>query len=341
MVLNTKYRNKSFSFLTIMVILFGLLIISGLFALKLGTPKLSLGQLLEIVKGEGAEQIRIVVLELRLPRFILGTLAGMMLALSGVILQDSMRNALAGPEILGVSSGAAAVMAIIIVFHIPVAFALHPLLAMSGGLIGGGIVLASIRKNPNPIHLVVVGAAVSALLFSIVIAVISYGSDTAISLLYQFLTGSLASRTWDHVWILLPWAFVGIPLAIFSAERLNVIRLGDEVAMGLGLNVNKTRMLFMLLSIALVASVVSVSGPISYIALLTPHLTRRLLNTERAQLVLPISSLLGALLLTLADLLSRRVFAPQEISVGIWTTIIGGPILLFLLQQMIRRVRHR
>jgi iron complex transport system permease protein len=337
----TKKRMlKTDRFFGLIITLIFLIIITALFTLMLGTPKLTIGELVGILMGGGDEKTRLVVMELRLPRLVLGILAGVMLALSGVLLQDSMRNALAGPELLGVSAGAAVVMAVIIVLHVPIAFALQPWITMLGGFIGGGIVLRAARNNPNPIHLVLIGAAVSALLFSIVIAVISYGSETSVALLYQFLTGTLAARTWDYVQVLLPSALLGIPLALLCAERLNIIRMGDETAKGLGLNVKKTRMFIMFISVLLVATVVSTSDPISYIALLTPHLARRLLKTEKAQKVLPVAALLGALVLTTADLVSHRMFAPQEIPVGIWTTIVGGPILLVLLQQKFKGVRQ-
>lgn len=336
-----KRTVKTDQFFRLIIVLIFLIAIIGLFTLMLGTPKLTIGEVLGILTGGGDEKTRLIVLELRLPRLVLGVLAGVMLALSGVLLQDSMRNALAGPELLGVSAGATVVMAVIIVLHVPIAFALQPWITMLGGFIGGGIVLSAARNNPNPIHLVLIGTAMSAILFSIVIVVISYGSESSVALLYQFLMGTLAARTWDYVQILLPSALLGIPLALLCANRLNIIRLGDEVAKGLGINVKKTRVFIMLISVLLVASVVSTCGPIGYIALLTPHLARRLLKTEKAQKVLPVAALLGALVLTTADLISRRMFAPQEIPVGIWTTIVGGPILLLLLQQKFKGVHQK
>ncbi|WP_165423157.1 FecCD family ABC transporter permease [Ktedonosporobacter rubrisoli] len=157
------------------------------------------------------------------------------------------------------------------------------------------------------------------------------------NLIFVYLLGSLANRTWAAIWLVLPWLFVGEVLALLSARTLNVLQLGDEVAENLGLKVVRVRLLFLVLGIALVAAVVAVCGPIAYIALLAPHLARRMLNTDDARLVLPLAAFLGAGLLVAADLLAREVLAPVELPVGAWTTL-GGPVLLALLRKCTHEV---
>jgi len=300
--------------------------------LMMGTPPVSPRELLAIAGGGGASLPRLIVTQLRLPRLVLGLLAGAMLALSGTLLQDTMRNPLGGPELLGVTSGATFVVAAIVLLHVPVEFAAIPWLALVGGVAAGAIVVLSVGRIGNPIRLVLTGAALTALLNAGIFVLISYGNTNDIAVLFLFLVGSLANRTWDYVTLLLPWAIIGIPAALLCARALNLLQLGDDVAHGLGLPVGRVRLLTLTLGAGLVAAVVAVAGPISFIALLAPHLARRLLRTSDARQVLPVAALLGAVLLTSADLLARQAFAPLDLPVGVFTTVIGGPILLLMLR---------
>jgi iron complex transport system permease protein len=326
-------RNRRAQILILVAGCVGLLGSIGLLTLLAGTPNLSSSDLWVIANGGGAPLARIVVTQLRLPRLVLGILAGAMLALSGGLLQDALQNALAGPELLGVSAGATVVVAAITILHLAVTFSVVPWLALAGALIGSSIVILTMRQIKNSVRLVLTGAALTALLNASVIVFISLGSQNDISVLFLFLVGSLANRTWMHVSLVLPWAALGIPLALLCARPLNILQLGDDVARGLGLPVTRVRLLTLVLSSALVSVVVAVCGPISFIALLAPHLARRILKTSDARAVLPCAALIGAVLLSGADLFAHQAFAPQELPVGIWTTLIGGPFLLLLLRR--------
>lgn len=305
-------------------------------ALCLGEPTLTLTDLHALLWQDGGERIaRLVFWELRLPRLCLALLSGAMLGLTGVLLQDSFRNALAGPELLGVAAGASLVAAVILIFNLPILAWWLPWLAFGGGLMGGVLILVAARQVHDPLRLILIGAALTALLNALLIAVISLGTQNEITLLFLFLLGSLANRTWAHVQIVWPWAAVGIPLALLCARPLNLLQLGDEMAAGLGLPVAVVRPLLLTIGVALVAAVVAVCGPIGWVALLAPHLARRLLGTTDARRVLPLAMILGATLLLAADQLARLLFAPTELPVGLWTTIIGGPVLLWMLYKQV------
>ena len=282
----------------------------------------------------GERLAHIVVHDLRLPRALLGVIAGASLALAGAMLQDTLGNPLAEPGILGLSSGAVVLVAIVTIFGVPVAYSLMPLL---GGLAAGGVLLVVASLKTDPVRLVLIGAAMTAFLNAVVIIAISIGEPFDIQLLYRFMVGSLANRNWESVYQVLPWAVIGIPLALMTARALNLLQLGDEVAEGLGLPVVRARLLIFVISVVLVASVVSVAGPISFVALLAPHAARRILATPDARLVLPVAALLGAVLLTAADLFARTVLAPVELPVGIFTTLFGGPVLLILIRRELGR----
>jgi iron complex transport system permease protein len=312
-----------------------LLVGLSLLDLLLGVPRVPASEVARALTGGGSDLARVVVLELRLPRLVLAILAGSMLALSGTLLQDTLRNPLAGPELIGVSASATIVVAAITILHLSVPLASVPWLALAGGLLGGGLVLIAASRMRDPVRMILIGAALTALMNAGVILLMSYGTQNDVSILFLFLVGSLANRTWIHVQILAPWAVICIPLALLLARPLNVLQLGDDTARGLGLPLRQVRAVVLILAAALVAGVVALCGPLAFIALLAPHLARQLLRTRDARVALPAAALLGALLLTGADMLARITFDPLELPVGVLTTVLGGPALLLLLRRRI------
>jgi iron complex transport system permease protein len=154
------------------------------------------------------------------------------------------------------------------------------------------------------------------------------------------LVGSLTGSSWDDVQLVLPWLAVGIPLALCLVRPLNLLQLGDEMAGSLGLPVLQTRALILLLSAAMIAAVVAVCGPIGFVALIAPHMARRLLQTSDARHILPVAALIGAVLLAGSDLLARELFRPAELPVGLVTTAVGAPLALLLLRRTLDRNRQ-
>lgn len=303
-------------------------------ALTAGTPRLDLAGLRDaLLVADADPRTRLVVWELRLPRLLLSLLGGAALGLAGALLQDALRNPLAGPELLGVSAGASLVMALVIVLGLPVPFAAHPLYALAGGLAAGAVVLVVGRQARGAVGVVLVGAALSAVLNALVVAVVALGTPGDLNAFYQFLLGSLANRSWAAVRVVLPWVVLGVPLGLAAAGVLNALRLGDDVAQGLGVPVVGARRAIVAVAAGLTAAVVAVCGPIAFVALLAPHLVRLALRTLDARAVLPGAALAGAALLAAADLAARQAFAPREVAVGVWTTLVGAPVLLLLLRR--------
>ncbi len=307
-------------------------------SLQLGEPRLNLVTLGKVLTNQFDVEIhRIVVWEIRMPRSIMAVMAGGMLALAGHILQDTFQNDLATPELVSVTAGSSFVMAFITVFGLPVLFTVQPFLGLLGGLIAGGIVIASAKNSFKRGSIILLGTAVSAFLNALIIIIIVLGKENQIGLLFFYLAGSLSARNWSHVFNLLPWFIIFVLLALGSARSLNVLRLGDEAAVGRGASVFRMKILLLVISAGLTAVIVANCGPIGFISLITPHLTKRLLRTSNATLVLPITALLGALLLLTGDLLMRTLFYPIELPVGLLTTVIGGSLFLVLLYR--RNVR--
>lgn len=325
----------------------GLLLITLLciliLGLQIGDYELSNDQILRVlVTSEENVQptdriAHLIVHELRLPRILLGMMVGAAMGISGVLLQDTMRNALAEPGLLGVSNGAVLVVAAVTVFELDVSATQLPWLAMGGGMIAGTVLLLASTFRMDTTRLVLIGAAMTAMFNSMVIVVISLGEPFDVQVLYRYMVGSLSNRGWDEVNMMLPWFMIGMPLALLTFRPLNLMRLGDDMAAGLGLPVPITRTIIFAISIALVSSAVAVAGPISFVALVAPHIVRRLLRTTDARRVLPLAALLGAVLLSGADVFMRR-YAPVELPVGLFTIVAGAPLLLILLRHEIGKV---
>ncbi|QYR19304.1 iron ABC transporter permease [Paenibacillus sp. sptzw28] len=303
------------------------ILLISIFALgiKAGDPVMSWRELHDILfTGTGEEIERIIIREIRVPRFTLGLIIGALLGAAGTLMQGAMNNRLAGPELLGVSAGASLGMAAITVLNLPVAFYLHPIIALCGGLLGGMFVILSARGSRGAAGMLLIGMSVTAILNGLLILLIALGTSNDVNLLYTYLLGSLANRNWEHVIRILPWAVVTLPVVILFARAINLLQLGDETASGLGLKVERTRLLILIVCAVLVAVTVAQCGPIGYISLMSPHVTRLMLRTLNASYILPVSALCGAVMLTAADTAARLMLYPLEIPVGVWTTLVGG-----------------
>ena len=318
------------------------IVVAASVSLANGMPSLSVTEAWGILWGDEAERLaRLSVRELRAPRVALAVIGGAALGLAGAMMQDGLRNPLAGPELLGVASGASLVVAVFTLFQVPLLMVFYPWAALAGGLLAGAVVILAARRARNPLQVVLVGVAVTAFINACIIALISLaGTSGSVLVLFYFLLGSLANRTWDHVWIAAPWVAVCLPLGLLLARPLNTLRLGDHAARSLGMRVGRVRSLVLLIGAGLVAAVVAVTGPIGWIGLLAPHLSRRALRTEDPRKVFAFSALMGAALLTMADVGAKFAIAPAETPVGLWTAALGGPILLLLLRDRILRSDH-
>ena len=307
-----------------------------------GIPKLSMAEAWGILWGEEAERLaQLSVRELRAPRVALAVISGVALGLAGAMMQDGLRNPLAGPELLGVASGASLAVAVVTLFQVPLLLVFYPWAALTGGLLAGSVVIFAAKGARSTLQVVLIGVAVTAFINACIVALISLaGTSGSVLVLFYFLLGSLANRTWEHVWIVAPWVAVCLPLGLLLARPLNTLRLGDHAAQSLGMRVGRVRTLVLLVGAGLVAAVVAVTGPIGWIGLLAPHLTRRVLRSEDPRKVLAFSALTGAALLTMADVGAKLAIAPAETPVGLWTAVLGGPVLLLLLRNRILRSDH-
>ncbi|MGI3034630.1 FecCD family ABC transporter permease [Vibrio diabolicus] len=270
-----------------------------------------------------------ILATLRAPRTYAGLLIGASLAVSGVLMQGLTRNPLASPSILGINAGAACFMALASI-GVPFFSQLNPIInAILGALLSGGAVMllgGFFSARSHPLRLVLAGIAISALLIGLTRASVILADDMAYSVLH-WLTGSLSavdSQQWQQLW---PFATLGLVLAMGLARNLNLLALGDEVAVGLGGNIRLTRFISGLSVVLLAGTSVAIAGPIGFVGLLVPHLVRPIVG-HNYHILIPVSALCGAALVTWSDALSRAIAFPAETPVGVITALLGTPCFI-------------
>jgi len=278
-----------------------------------------------------------IVNTLRLPRTLVAYLVGVGLGISGTILQGITRNPLADPGIIGFNAGAslAAVTLIVLLPSVPL-FAL-PLSAFGGALVVALLIyLLAWDKGSSPLRLILVGVGLDAIATALTTLMITFGEINNVSQALVWLAGSVYGRSWEHVVSLLPWLIVLVPLAFVLAQQLNALNLGDDVARGLGSRVEWQRGLLLLTSVALAGASVATAGRIGFVGLIAPHLGRQLVGPTHEGLI-PTAAMMGGMIVVLADLLGRMLFAPIELPCGVITAALGAPYFLYLLVRNRKR----
>ncbi|MBO8128157.1 MAG: iron chelate uptake ABC transporter family permease subunit [Peptococcaceae bacterium] len=286
--------------------------------------------------GDWPETFETIVFQLRLARVVLAALVGAALAASGVVLQGLLRNPMADPYILGISSGAALGASLGLLLGLG-GYALGiytiPLLAFLGGVGTAFAVYALARvDNRVPVStLLLAGIAVGSFL-SALTSLVMVTSGSNLHEVIFWLMGGFAGRGWDHVKVLLPYVLIGfIPMYLYARE-LNVMLLGDETAQHVGIEVERVKRLMFVTATLVTASAVAVSGIIGFVGLIIPHAVRLLVGPDH-RILLPTSALVGAIFLAAADTVARTAVAPLEIPVGVITALCGGPFFIYLLRR--------
>ncbi|TBR41624.1 iron-dicitrate transporter subunit FecD [Marinomonas agarivorans] len=273
-----------------------------------------------------------IISDLRLARIVIALLAGAALGLSGCLIQGVIRNPLAAPDLMGVSAGASVAATVLFLLFPALSLGWLIPVAIFGALATLGLLLLLLRhSNLGPTQLVLTGIALSIWLTAFTDwLLVSHPQQTNAALVW--LTGSLWGRGWNQVWVLLPWFLVFLPCSLMMAFKLDLLVLGDETAQSLGVDVVKTRRWILFLAVVLAAVSVAVCGTLSFVGLIAPHLARLLVGGDHLR-TLPAAAMIGALLVLIADLFARTLFAPLELPAGIFTALIGAPYFLFLLTR--------
>lgn len=287
--------------------------------------------MIQALRGQGDEVFQTIVVDLRLPRVIIGLFVGACLAASGAILQGVMKNPLADPGIIGVSAGGG-LFAIITMIIFPEYGYLLPVAAFFGAFLTTLLIYAlAWDKGASTVKIILAGVAMNALLGALMNGVMVLYSDRVQSVL-SWLSGGLNGRSWYHLEWMLPYAVLGIILCLFAIKPANIMLLGDDSARLLGQNVELIRLMLILLSSFLAGTAVSVGGLIGFVGLVVPHMIRLLIG-EDYRFLLPLSMLGGAALVVYADTAARTLFDPIELPVGILLACLGAPFFLYLLRR--------
>lgn len=314
------------SFITVIV----LLIVVTLYSAVTGSIDISM---VELARGlfTGSSHDVAVIKDLRFPRILIAIFAGAALSVSGLLLQAVMRNPLAEPGIIGVSSGAA-FMSVLMISIFPTLFFYVPLFAFIGGAVAFLLVYSfSWKSGLDPLRMILIGVAINAL-FTGLLQVFSATGGSMIAAVGDMTTSSLSMKKWADVDILVIYGSIGLILALFVYGWCNYLALEDKTAKSLGLNVHLARFVISAIAVLLASVATAIAGMFAFVGLIVPHIGRVLVGTDH-KLLIPFSALLGALFILVADTLGRTLIAPNEIPASIIVALIGGPFLIFLLRK--------
>lgn len=302
-------------------------------SLATGTFGLSLPEVWATLTGSPpAAMAATVVFDFRLPRVVVALLCGGMLALSGAVLQALTRNGLADPSLLGVSQGAALAVVTLIVLWPEGPQALRTPLAFAGAILAAVLVqgVASGSRGAGPLRLILSGVGLSAFLSALIGVLLTHGNLNEAQAALGWLAGSINAASWAEARALALVALILLPGAVALSRPLSALRMGAELATGLGLRIELARGGAVLLAVLAAAAATAAVGPLGFVGLIAPHMVSRLARTGTG-LHLVNSALMGGLVVALADLLGRALFAPLQIPAGLVTALIGVPVFAILL----------
>lgn len=314
--------------ISLFFILFIALAIFILFSSFVGDVKINIAQLLPNIVHNYLENT--ILFEYRLPRLLIGACTGAQFAIAGAILQAVTKNQLAAPNIIGINSGASFFSVLSLLVFSNSSFFLLPVAAFLGALFASILVyLFAFKNGITPLRLILSGIAIDAF-FQAGTTFILVNNTNEVGSIYMWLSGSLWGKEWHEFYYILPCTLIGTFLALILSQRINILTLSDEIIIGLGVNINLSRIILLVLAIFLSSSAVCLVGPIGFVGLIVPHIMRALFDYDY-KIIIPFSALGGAFLVILSDTIGRTIFAPHEVPAGLIATLIGSPYFIYLL----------
>ncbi|KAF6583966.1 MULTISPECIES: FecCD family ABC transporter permease [Paenibacillus] len=322
-----RTRRRTIAWITLPILLLAV----SVYGLAYGSVSIPLQEINQVLLHNDESTYRTILMDLRLPRVLVGLLVGACLAASGALLQGVMKNPLADPGIIGVSAGGG-LAAVFTMVMLPQLSYLLPVTAFLGAFLSAIVIyLLAWDRGASPVKIVLAGVAINALLGALTNGVMVMYSDRVQAVL-PWLSGGLNGRSWHHLEFMAPYAIIGLIASLFAIKPANLLLLGDDSAQLLGQRVELQRMLIILLSALLAGTAVSVAGLIGFVGLVVPHVIRLLIG-EDYRFLLPLSIVGGGTLVVLADTVARSWFDPIELPVGILLAVIGAPFFLILLKK--------
>jgi iron complex transport system permease protein len=304
-----------------------------------GSVKLTVGEIFRILfLREGEETASNIIWQIRLPRILAAIILGGALSVSGFLLQTFFGNPIAGPFVLGISSGSKLVVSLVLVFLLGRSVTISSggmiVAAFAGAMLSMGFVLLVSRKVKQMSMLVISGVMIGYICSAITDFVVTFADDSNIVNLHNWSLGSFSGMTWSNVAVMSVVVGIALVITFFLSKPISAYQLGEVYAQNLGVNIRVFRVLLILLSSVLSACVTAFAGPISFVGIAVPHLVKSLLKTAKPILVIPACFLGGAVFCLFCDLIARTVFAPTELSISSVTAIFGAPVVIYI---MIRR----
>ena len=324
--------------IVLLVLLFYINIISG-------SVKLSASDILKILTLQDTENANgaVVIWDIRLPRILAAVFLGGALAISGYLLQNFFSNPIAGPFVLGISSGARFCVGVLMVFAYRFSFSLNSLSMIIAAFIGAAVVsliviIVSGTVKNNAI-LIVCGVMIGYICSAATELMVAFADDTNIVNLHNWSMGSFSGISWANMEFIVPVVLFSFGAAFLLSKGIEAYSYGDQYAFSVGLNIKRFRFLLILISSVLSATVTAFAGPIAFVGVAVPHLVISLFKTTKPKTVIPASFLGGAVSCLLCDLLARSMFAPMEISISSVTAIFGAPVVIGILLKRQKRNR--
>ncbi|HCY6737015.1 TPA: iron ABC transporter permease [Staphylococcus aureus] len=288
--------------------------------------------------GQGDAIDELILLDFRLPRMMITILAGAALSISGAIVQSVTKNPIAEPGILGINAGGGFAIALFIAIgkiNADNFVYVLPLISILGGITAALIIfIFSFNKNEGvtPASMVLIGVGLQTALYGGSITIMSKFDDKQSDFIAAWFAGNIWGDEWPFVIAFLPWVLIIIPYLLFKSNTLNIIHTGDNIARGLGVRLNRERLILFFIAVMLSSAAVAVAGSISFIGLMGSHIAKRIVR-PRHQLFLPIAILVGACLLVIADTIGKIILQPGGVPAGIVVAIIGAPYFLYLMYK--------
>lgn len=317
----------------------------GLFALNLfwGSVAISPRGVVQALLGRGQDELAAnILLQLRLPRAVMVVLLGAALSVAGYLLQTFFANPIAGPFVMGISSGAKLVVALTMVVFLNHGLLTNSLTlilaAFAGSMAAMAFVLSVARRVHRMSILVICGVMIGYICSAITDFMVTFAEDSNIVNLHNWSRGSFSGTSWENVRTMVPVVLIAMLLSFLLSKPMGAYQLGEKYAASLGVNLRRLRLALIFLSSILAATVTAFAGPISFLGIAAPHLIRQLLKTTKPILMIPACFLGGAVFCLLCDLLARTMFSPTELSISTVTAVFGAPVVIFM---MLHRQKER
>lgn len=335
-------KNRIFRYTIAFFILLALLFVLLVWNMREGSVQLPAEEILSVLAGNRTNDTAYhIIWDIRMPRVLAAVFLGGALSVSGFLLQTFFANPIAGPFVLGISSGAKLVVALTMIFFLGRGMAAGSGVmigaAFLGAMLSMGLILLVARRVKNMSMLVICGVMIGYICSAITDFVVTFADDSNIINLHNWSLGSFSGIDWENVRVIVVIIVLAVVGAFMLSKPMGAYQLGEAYAVNMGVNVKWFRVLLILLSSILSAAVTAFAGPISFVGIAVPHLVKRLFQTAKPVIMIPAGFLGGAVFCLFCDLIARTVFAPTELSISSVTAVFGAPIVIYM---MVKRKKH-